>query len=230
LTEKPLISWCNLYKAKGLNVAKTYLEEAERVGYAFDVILEGLRNEKGSLASSSDYKKYIMRAVLAYKHQCSVDVLRYAIELCARDRQYLIPTIDHTCVLTDIDILKNSLLDGCIKGHASDLNALALKVKDCLSVAALADKYNCTFYAVRDALTECVIQQQQNNLDNGIFITITKLMSTLLDDCIAGDGQALQTLGSILIKDTKSTEMQSFSASLEDSMEDDKQAQSSFAP
>lgn len=195
------------YKAAGVVRAEDYL--LTNANATDEDILKDLRNSKGSLASSTDYKKRVALAVLAYRHQCSVDILVYAITKCAQDRQASqaqLVRVDHNCTLADLDALKRDLIAGCINGYKEDEVALARKVTSILKITALADSLNRSYRDVAGALMACVGKRRENDPHAE--------MSTLLEECEAGNKRALEELSMELNRDDRQVlEMQSVSSS-----------------
>ncbi len=171
----------NLYKTKGIKRAKDFFAQHQD---ADSVKLGELLCEKdGLLSESSDYKSYVLYALIAYTYQCSIDVLKRAVQLCAQSRQTISTSVDHHVVMTDIGTLKTMLLDGWLQGYKEDRDSLRYYVEIEHNMNFIADRLNCSYNELNAAIYYCEMAQQGG--------AGKKFKQTLLRDCLADNGCAL---------------------------------------
>lgn len=162
-----------LEKMMAENIEKNIKQNAEQV--LEQKILGDLRDSQSDLASSTDYKKFIALAVLAYQNQCSVDILRLGISACARESQnnmQPIITTAQVCTLPDLETLKNNLISSCIRGCVSDKELLAKKIGAIKVITELAYKLDCKYKVMADAAVACLekLKQTEPNLTMSVLL------------------------------------------------------------
>lgn len=174
----------NLYKTKGIRRAKDFFAQYEDSDS--DTIHDLLCQEAGPLSGSSDYKSRVLHALIAYTYQCSLDVLRRAIQLCAQSRQTISATVDHHVVMTDVETLKSILLNGWLQGCKDDRNSLKYYVEIEHNMNLIAARLNCSYDELNAAIYYCE-RTHQGRAGNGF-------KQQLLRKCLAEDEGALSQI------------------------------------